>query len=593
MKRSIYWLHISDLHLRVGHEWSQNFVLKEMCRNIGQKRNSGIMADFILLTGDIAFSGKAEEYDLAKEFFDQLQTSSGVPRDRMFCVPGNHDIDRYKQKNAFDGARQTLRSRSDVDKLLGDRDELEVLLQRQEHYREFQESYFSNQPRTWTSDGLAYVSHISVDGVVFAIIGLNSAWLAEGGESDHGRLLIGERQAFDALNAALDVGEPPHVVIAMAHHPFRLLQEFDRLPIQHRLERDVHFFHHGHLHQPESRMGGPSGSQCLTVAAGATYAGREYENSYSFVTLDPWESTRILRSHQFNHTLGTYSMLSEDEQYPIDFIPRAVCDVPGLAQAMTSYSPTLEPFAYYISALILGYKSEFPIEVPEGHTFGSVEALSTVSAGELTAKSAGLVSFRNILHIHCGRKVLEEILETYGSIILEYEKVLNLACERDPELRMRLTERNQDARRLAGNQPSLRSSYTLSLLEDLKESRNWNELLGQSSRHMYSPNPSVAIPAKRMFALALASIGDLESKKQAIEVYYSLITSETREVLDFANLALVLKDVGAIDEAVSVIFEGFNVFPERGRMFYGIGNQIVAATGDRELRARLEEMIRG
>ena len=593
MKRSINWLHISDLHLRVGHEWSQNLVLEEMCRNIVQKRDSGLTADFILLTGDIAFSGKAEEYDLAKGFFDQLQSSSGVPQNRMFCVPGNHDIDRSKQTNAFNGARHTLRSRSDVDNLLGDRDELGVLLQRQEHYRNFQESYFSNQSRTWTSDGLAYVSHITVDGVVLAIVGLNSAWLAEGGESDHGRLLIGERQAFDALKAALDVGEPPHVVIAMAHHPFRLLQEFDRLPIQHRLERDVQFFHHGHLHQAESRMGGPSGSQCLTVAAGATYAGREYDNSYYFVTLDPWESTRKLRFHQYNHPLGTYSMSSEDEQYPIDFTPRAVCDLPGLAQAMTSYSPTLEPIAYYISALILGYKSEFPIEVPDGHTFGSVEVLSTVSVGELAAKSVGLVSFRNILYIHFGRKLLEDILNTYGLIILEYEKALNLACERDPELRMRLTERDQDARRLAGSQPSLRSSYALSLLEDLKESRDWNELLGQSSRHMDSPNPSVSIPAKRMFALALASIGDLESKESAIKAYYSLITSESREGLDFANLALVLKDVGAIDEAITVIFEGFSLFPDRGRMFYEIGNQIVAATGNRELRTRLEDMIRG
>ena len=123
--RPLSWLHISDLHLRVGGEWAQDVVLTEMCRHIEQQRNDGSTLDFILVTGDIAFSGQAEEYSIAERFFDELATKSGVPRDLIFCVPGNHDIDRSKQEMAFRGARAELRDPSSVDNFLANSDERE------------------------------------------------------------------------------------------------------------------------------------------------------------------------------------------------------------------------------------------------------------------------------------------------------------------------------------------------------------------------------------------------------------------------------------------------------------------------------------
>ena len=212
-------------------------------------------------------------------------------------------------------------------------------------------------------------------------------------------------------------------------------------------------------------MGGPNGSQCLTVAAGAAYAGRDYGNSYYFVTLNPLESTRSTQFYQYDSTLGIYSLSGEKERYSIDFAPRETCNMLALAEAMMDYNPILNPFACYIAALILGHKSEFPISVQHGYTFGSIEATNILNADDLSIKSAGLAHFRNILHIHYGRKTLDDILDTYGEIIVEYGTALNAACGTDPSLQRRLTERDQDARNMAGSQPSPASSYTLSLLD--------------------------------------------------------------------------------------------------------------------------------
>ena len=122
--RTISWLHVSDIHMTQRDAWSQDVVLKAMYDRITQMHNDGVVLDFILATGDLAFSGKAEEYDLVQDFFDELSSASGVPKERVFCVPGNHDIDRDRQKLCFKGARSSLVNQQLVDEILTPDDDL-------------------------------------------------------------------------------------------------------------------------------------------------------------------------------------------------------------------------------------------------------------------------------------------------------------------------------------------------------------------------------------------------------------------------------------------------------------------------------------
>src|ERR1700722_7021132 len=154
--------------MRVSTAWSQDVVLQAMCENIVRKRAEGASFDFILATGDLAFSGKADEYKLVAEFFDALSAASGVPRATIFCIPGNHDIDRDRQKMCFRGARGSLQSQNHIDLLLSPGDDLKTLLKRQEGYRTFQNSYFTGQQRISTDDGLGYVSYFVKDDVQVA-----------------------------------------------------------------------------------------------------------------------------------------------------------------------------------------------------------------------------------------------------------------------------------------------------------------------------------------------------------------------------------------------------------------------------------------
>ena len=56
------WLHLSDFHLKGANKWSQDVVLKSLLDDISNRYPVPIQLILIFVTGDLAFSGKSEEY---------------------------------------------------------------------------------------------------------------------------------------------------------------------------------------------------------------------------------------------------------------------------------------------------------------------------------------------------------------------------------------------------------------------------------------------------------------------------------------------------------------------------------------------------
>src|SRR6266850_6022192 len=97
IKRSLTWLHLSDLHVRSGDQYDQRVALSALINDlVAIVDTQGLHFDVVFITGDIAFSGRTEEYDLAGRFLRDLSSAISVPMDLVFCVPGNHDVDRSR-----------------------------------------------------------------------------------------------------------------------------------------------------------------------------------------------------------------------------------------------------------------------------------------------------------------------------------------------------------------------------------------------------------------------------------------------------------------------------------------------------------------
>ena len=585
--RPIRWLHISDFHLRPVDEWSQDVVLESMCRHIEQQYRSGTSFDFVLVTGDIAFSGQTEEYVLAKDFFNDLQLASGVPIERMFCVPGNHDIDRARQKLCFTGARTALSGPNQVDALLAGGEDLNTILSRQDNFRQFQCSFFAGQNRAQTQDGLGYVSWIAIEEIRVAIIGFDSAWLAEGGIEDHGKLLIGERQAINAMNLLHNRDDTPHIVIGMAHHPLHWLQEFDRGPVQNMLEEELHFFHCGHLHEPNTNITGYGGPACLTVAAGAAFESRNSHNAYSIVTLDILQGTRkvdVLRYNRLNHAFSRV----DSKDYPIEVAPIAMCSLGELASAIETCWPKLGPYAFYLASLLLGKKTDIPVPSQEGYVFGSIEVMQDQSDSPLKRTTIEFMTFKNVLRVLYDRESLPDILKMHGGTVGRYGEELIAKCVSNPELLDRLISHNRDSRVLSTNEPRESFSHTLRLFHELASNQEWYLLREQAARHLTIDDLEVVSKVKRYLALALANSEEQTNKAAAIELYSTLAQSDNVGFTDLGNLATLLLAIGCVNEAGDAVLDGIEKFPERKAYYFEIGQRIVEATGNRELRRRIE-----
>jgi len=586
--REIAWLQVSDIHMQQRAEWSQDFVLRAMADSIRQRRGQGLTLDFILATGDLAFSGKKEEYELVKRFFEELVRASGVSKERIFCIPGNHDVNRDRQKLCFQGARSALSSPNAVDPVLApDNDDLPTLLQRQEAYRSFQTTYFGCQARTVTPDGLAYVSSLTIDDVVIGIVGLNSAWLAEGGNADHGNLLIGERQVINAFDAAdkLDA----HIVIGMAHHPLHLLRDFDRNAATRHITKRCDFYQCGHLHQPESHGAGFDASACLTVAAGASFETREFQNAYSIVKLDLLAGTRTLTTVQYNPGQGAFEFTNE-VPFPIRLSPAAMCTVGELAEAIAAFDATLGPHSYYLAALLMEQKTEVPIPGKGGHAFGAVAVLGSMPEDDYCRKVVAFLRFGNALTVFFGRRPLADVLAQHGQAVKAYGADLVARCQSDAALASRLAQQDTDVRRLFAAQPEV--SFAVDLFADLVQSQEWGLLAEQARRHLENPDAPTQVQARRMLAFALAHSMEASDRNDAARVYETLIHDRLAEAQDRGNLASLLLDMGRPDEAKAVVLQAVTASShEVLELLGGIGQRIVGQTGDREFRKLLEAAI--
>ena len=591
LMRPISWLHVSDIHMSLAEGRSQDIVLGAMCDDIRGRRSECVL-DFVLVTGDLAYSGSVAEYDMIIGFLDALVDASGVRRERVFCIPGNHDIERERQRFCFHGALQALTDPNSADAFLSDptSEDFTTLLQRQENYRSFRDSHFVDQERIPTSDGLGYVAHFDIEGVHFAIVALDSAWLANGGQEDHLRLLIGERQIINAIDL-LEKGDVfPHVVIAMTHHPLHLLRDSDRHSVQTHIEKHCHFHHCGHLHRPEERTAGLHSSGCLTVTAGASYQSHQSPNTYTVVELDLLLAKRVVTTFRYDQRSASFQSPSSHE-YSMEVSSSLRCDLDELARELENHINT--PWPHYLAALLLDQKAEVPVASSSGHTFASAPAAQVQPDCELKDATGAFFGFRNTLRLFFGREKLANIIRSRGAAVAQFSAVLINLCASEPALGSRLSDQEDDARRLAVGASSTSFTYTLDLWNELASRRDWDLLRERVERNLPSDDPSLNDHRDRFLALALANSADREDRRRAATMYRELADVASPIPSDLSNLALCLFDDGQVAEAKAIILDGLERLEwEVCEKLREIGYSIVAATGDRIFRSRLDEPSR-
>lgn len=269
-------LHLSDFHFREGTRWDSDPMLQSLTDELAVH---GSRPDLVCVTGDIAFSGKAEEYKLADGWFKNLANRLGLaPQDFLF-VAGNHDVDQGITSFGVNAIVEELQTEKHelgalIAQIQSNPTDLKLLEIRFSAYLSFVRSFRGDGNLAKTSWALDQ----PFEGSTLRILGLCSA-ISSNRNDDHGRLVLGEPIVNGLAKGDADLK------IGLVHHPRDYIRDADEVSKK-RLETWADLILQGHRHGNSVSQIAESGGSVTTISAGSAYQGSHFPNSVNIIEID-------------------------------------------------------------------------------------------------------------------------------------------------------------------------------------------------------------------------------------------------------------------------------------------------------------------
>jgi hypothetical protein len=287
---SIAFVHLSDIHFGqekggelVIHNDAKDRLVEDVARVV--KTIPAGFASGIIVSGDIAYSGKKNEYAAAGAWLDRVANAAGCAITDIQLVPGNHDVDRDEISRALGLMLQEIADRGEpaLDEFLNSQRDRELLYARFSAYEPFAQAY--NSPLD-VGGGTAGDRTVELaPGRSLRFVGLNSALICSKKDVE-GRLLLGARQRVLPRTPGCEL-------VVIAHHPLKWLQDSE--DARRYLTARARVFISGHEHTPAVCLENVrEGVDLLTLAAGATVppvANETFTYTYNILEFD-WDSDR-------------------------------------------------------------------------------------------------------------------------------------------------------------------------------------------------------------------------------------------------------------------------------------------------------------
>ncbi len=259
-------LHLSDIHFRKSTKKDnpglRADVQEKLLETIEAHVKKHEPPEFVSITGDIAFSGKEEEYLLALKFINELKAK--LPLETHYLVvPGNHDVDR-DEIDEWVSVQEIFSEEKDISKFLADKNAVEKHISPKfMAFRDFAQTLDETFYPEITD--LFWVKLFKEHGVAF--LGLNSSWGSEKREEQL-KIALG----YPQLQEAIKRSKTMPVRIAMMHHPhFYYLKDLYKGRGRVELFRNCHLILHGHDHSDRAEVISNPSNSIIFLGSNASY----------------------------------------------------------------------------------------------------------------------------------------------------------------------------------------------------------------------------------------------------------------------------------------------------------------------------------
>lgn len=270
-------LHLSDIHIKSP----QDPILKR-ANSIAACTFSSLpsaSAVFIVVSGDIAFSGHANQYALAETFFVDIRNAILVEAElpvSFVIVPGNHDCDFDKNNSA---RKMLIKSIDDSDSPEIDASVIETCTSIQGDFFAFRDA-LENNPETH-GDSLWRTARFQVEGKSFSFECLNVSWVSKLKE-EPGRLY------FPIDNYKEQKSDSVDVRLIVLHHPLNWFSQTIYKPFRTFLRHTANIIISGHEHQANVGIVHDAESKKSAFVEGCVLQGKNdlSDSAFNVVILD-------------------------------------------------------------------------------------------------------------------------------------------------------------------------------------------------------------------------------------------------------------------------------------------------------------------
>lgn len=270
-------LHLSDIHIKSA----KDPILKR-AQSIAACVFSSLPSAsklFVVVSGDIAFSGQANQYALAATFFDEIRREILAEAElpvSFVVVPGNHDCDFDKNNSA---RKMLIKSIDESDDPEIDASVIETCTSIQSNFFAFRNA-LENNPEA-SGDSLWRTARYEVEGKSFSFECLNVSWVSKFKE-EPGRLYFPIEHYRSQKSGGADVR------FVVLHHPLNWFSQTIYKPFRTFLRQTANIIITGHEHQANVGIVHDSESGKSAFVEGCVLQGEKdlSDSAFNVVILD-------------------------------------------------------------------------------------------------------------------------------------------------------------------------------------------------------------------------------------------------------------------------------------------------------------------
>lgn len=309
-------LNFSDIHMS---EKFDNSVLIKVNQISSALKNRLCLIDklIILVSGDTAFAGKSEEYDIAFEFFEDLIDKLNVEKqiiDYLF-IPGNHDCLFVDEKKS---TREALINSIDENVEIDD-DRLEQIIV-QKDYNEFKDLMELDNINTNIINQNKFYENViySIDSQTTLTFHLfNTAWISKRNE-EAGQMYF-PKEVLESLAKSQD----SFINISVLHHPTHWCEPNNKRVFEEKLQEisDIIITGHEHANNNGSKKD-TYGETIFLEGCVLQETFKPDKSEFNYIEIDTEESD--LKLNQFDYNCKKKMYYPREQKYNLSTMKRQI-----------------------------------------------------------------------------------------------------------------------------------------------------------------------------------------------------------------------------------------------------------------------------